>query len=217
MGFHRMWWVPNGMSPREGAYVRYPADEQFAALVISAARADAHVVGENLGTVPPETNRALRDHGLLGMYVVPFELDGEQRVPLREPDPRELACLDTHDTATFAAWWRDLAPNDRGALLDCLRAAGCLDSTYGEVIDADDVLRALLTHLGGTNAGVVLASLEDLWLEVQAQNVPGTTTDERPNFRHRAAYSLHDLEAATTVSETLDRLDRARVTLRTRE
>jgi 4-alpha-glucanotransferase len=214
IGFHRMWWVPKGASPTEGAYVDYPADEQYAALLIAASRANARVVGENLGTVPPETNRALRDHGLLGIYVVPFELDAERRDALPAPDASTLACLDTHDTATFAAWWRDLAPADRGALLECLRGAGCFDSTYGEVIDPEDVQRALLVHLGGSDAEVVLASLEDLWLEVEAQNVPGTTSDERPNFRRRAARSLDDLEAATTVCETLAQLDRARTTNR---
>jgi 4-alpha-glucanotransferase len=167
-------------------------------------------VGENLGTVPPETNRALRRHNLLGMYVVPFELDGSREEPLREPDTRELACVDTHDTATFAKWWHDLAPTDRGALLDRLRDAGCLDTTYGEVIDPEDVLCALLAYLGTTRAGVVLASLEDLWLELEAQNVPGTTSDERPNFRRRSAHSLDDLENSDTVSRAVERLDRGR-------
>jgi 4-alpha-glucanotransferase len=179
-------------------------------LTLTTARADGHVVGENLGTVPPETNRALRRHGILGMYVVPFELDAQREQPLREPTARELACLDTHDTPTFSTWWHDLAPRERGALLQRLRDAGCLDTTYGEGVDPEDVLGAVLEFLGLTRAEVVLATLEDLWLEVEAQNVPGTTTAVRPNFRRRAAHSLDELEQATTVSDALQRLDRAR-------
>src|SRR5262249_36950492 len=75
LGFHRLWWVPDGASAADGAYVTYPAEELYAVLALAAHRHDAHVVGENLGTVPPETNRALRRHGMLGMYVVPFEVD----------------------------------------------------------------------------------------------------------------------------------------------
>ncbi|MCU1430407.1 MAG: 4-alpha-glucanotransferase [Actinomycetia bacterium] len=209
IGFHRMWWVPNGASPRDGAYVSYPAEEQYAVLAIGAARAGGHVVGENLGTVPPETNRALRRHGMLGMHVVQFELDPRAEPPLRPPGPRELTCLDTHDTATFAAFWRDLDAECRDVLLRTLREAGCLDATEGEP-PAGDVLSGLLAYLGGTRAEVVLASLEDLWLETEPQNVPGTTPEQRPNFRRRAARSLADLESSTVERDILRRLDRAR-------
>ena len=108
LGFHRLWWVPDGASSIDGAYVRYPAEELYAVLALAAYRSDGDVVGENLGTVPPETNRALRRHGMLGMYVVPFEADAERDPPLTTPTASTLACLDTHDTATFAVWWRGL-------------------------------------------------------------------------------------------------------------
>jgi 4-alpha-glucanotransferase len=210
IGFHRMWWVPSGASAKEGAYVAYPAEEQYAALALAAHRAGGHVVGENLGTVPPETNRALRSRGMLGMYVVPFRLDAGARRSLDRPAANELACLDTHDTATFATYWRDLDDDERDALLAALRRGNHLDVAEGRAPDALDVQGALFSFLGSSRAQVVLATLEDLWLEEQAQNVPGTTPDQRPNFRRRAGRSLDEIERSKSVRDLLSRLDSAR-------
>jgi 4-alpha-glucanotransferase len=197
LGFHRVWWVPDGAPASDGAYVQYPADELYAVLTLAAHRAGGHVVGENLGTVPPETNRALRRHGMLGMYVVPFEVDAERDEPLKPPAPRTLACLDTHDTATFAAYWRDLPDRERAALVSALARSGHLDAV--DEVDADrlsdrDVLAALLSYLGASRAEVVLVNVEDLWLETVPQNIPGTTNDQRPNFRRRLVRATDDLE-----------------------
>jgi 4-alpha-glucanotransferase len=207
LGFHRKWWVPDGMSAGEGAYVSYPAEEQYAALVLAASRAGATVVGENLGTVPPATNAALRRHGALGMYVVPFEFAGDRAEPLRAPAARELACSGTHDTATFATWWDGLDAHDRKVLATRLSANDD---------DPLDVLGALCAFLGASDAAVVFASLEDLWLETEPQNQPGTTSAERPNFRRRFACSLDDIEGSHSMSNLLQRLDHAREEGRTR-
>ncbi len=201
--------MPNGHAAGDGAYVHYRADEQYALLTIEAARAGARVVGENLGTVPPETNRALRRHGILGMYVVPFELHPGGEPPLRRPGTRELACLDTHDTATFAAYWRDLDVESRDAMIALLRDARLLAATC-DTPPPIDVLGALLAYLGSTRAELVLATLEDLWLEPEAQNAPGVPAAERPNFRRRAARSLDEIEASGVESGLLGRLDEAR-------
>jgi 4-alpha-glucanotransferase len=194
LGFHRVWWVPDGAPASDGAYVRYPAEELYAVLTLAAHRAGGHVVGENLGTVPPDTNRALRRHGMLGMYVVPFEVDAECDEPLKPPAPRTLACLDTHDTATFAAYWRDLPERERAALVSALTRGGHLDDVGGNPVSEGDVLAALLSYLGASRSEVVLVNAEDLWLETVPQNVPGTSSDERPNFRRRLVRSIDDLE-----------------------
>src|SRR4029079_1082368 len=104
MQFHRLFWIPQGMDASGGVYVRYPAEEFFAILSLESHRHQAIIVGENLGTVPPEIGEAMDRHDVLGMYVVQYELQpGSQG--LREPPARSVASLNTHDMPTFRAFW----------------------------------------------------------------------------------------------------------------
>ncbi len=226
MAFHRLYWLPPGMDPRSGVYIRYPAEELYAIVALESARSGCGVVGENLGTVPPEVNPALERHGLLGMYVLQFELraDGWPRPPA----PHHVAGLNTHDTPTFAGFWtgRDIADRRELGLLDeaqaaaeaavrerlrarvltFLREAGLLGR---EDADPRAVLRGLLGFLGRSAAALVLVSLEDLWLEERPQNVPGTSW-ERPNWRRKARYSLEEFSKMDEVREVLEDLNKIR-------
>jgi 4-alpha-glucanotransferase len=153
------------------------------------------------------------------MWVVQFELPTHADQVAVPPGGGDLACLDTHDLATFATWWRELAPTPRRALLAALRASGHLDradamsqdldETQAEAPAADAVLAATMAWLGASRAPLVLASLEDLWLEPEPQNVPGNA-EANVTFRRRAAYGLDELDDIASVKNTLTALDRAR-------
>jgi len=104
MGLHRLFVIPDGFDATDGVYVRYPADDFYAILTLEATRNGCAIVGEDLGTVPRGVRSAMREHGLLRSYVYVFDPDGEIPADC-------LASLDTHDTATFAAWGeRELRP-----------------------------------------------------------------------------------------------------------
>ncbi|MFE7120084.1 4-alpha-glucanotransferase [Streptomyces sp. NPDC057654] len=75
MGLFRLWWVPAGREPTEGAYVRYDAEAMLGVLALEAHRAGAAVIGEDLGTVEPGVRRALAERGALGTSVLWFERD----------------------------------------------------------------------------------------------------------------------------------------------
>jgi 4-alpha-glucanotransferase len=201
MQLTRMYWVV-GADARDGVYVRYPAEELYAVLCLESRRARAVIVGEDLGTVPRQVRRDMRRHGLPGMYVGQFELtdadEGQALVP--KPVPAgTLASIGTHDTPTFAGWWtgRDAEIRaelgqtgeeeaagevaGRGEMRRKLVAGLGLESQGEEPATADHaraaagaVHRELLRHLGRSGAGLVLATMEDLWLETEPQNVPGT-------------------------------------------
>lgn len=213
MAVHRLWWVPQSCSADQGAYVRYPADELYAAIALEAERAGAEVVGEDLGTVPKEVRRALARHDLLGMYAAQFSLPARAGDVLPPPRRRDLALLNTHDMATFAAFWH-------GADIDQRRSLGLLDDPgasaersdrtdrreavvaflgdRGRPVDPDDtgaVLQALLEELGASSARWVLVALEDLWLEHRPQNVPGLGPDRYPSWRRRTARPVDRLDA----------------------
>jgi 4-alpha-glucanotransferase len=211
MGLDRLWMIPAGASATDGAYVHYEADEQWATVVLAAFRNGGSIIGEDLGTVPRATDRAIRRHRALGMWVVQFELPEAEDVAAEPPGGGVLACLDTHDLPTFATWWHQLAPIPRGALLAALRASGDLDTEYSETISPDEVLVATLSWLGRSRAPLVLAALEDLWLEPDPQNIPGSDNQDA-TFRQRTAFGLDELDDVASVKTALDALDHARRT-----
>lgn len=195
MGIHRTWWVPHGAAATQGAYVAQPTEEMFAIIALESHRARAGIVGENLGTVPPEIHEGLAKHELLGIAVAQ---DG-----VSEPKPTDLVALSSHDTPAFAAWWN---ANDVDDLLDL----GVFDEERAvrerrerwEMIDrlrerfGTDGPRttrdALIEWMAGTPAAVALVNLDDLLMEERRQNIPGTDW-ERPNWRLRNAIALEDL------------------------
>lgn len=221
MQLYRLYWVPRGFEPTQGVYVHYPAEELLAVLILESHREQVEVIGEDLGTVPEVVRDLMDEHGLAGMHVALFETG--------DPPAGSLACLDTHDTATFRAFWeeRDLPlrrelgllddeavereHEDREAWRDALRAHvdGPDRPEPGDPEEWRAVLEAVLDRLARSEAGVVLVNLEDLWGEVAPQNVPGTGA-ERPNWRRRAKKSFEELIEDEEILRLLEIVDQGR-------
>ena len=219
MGVHRLFWVPQGLSAAEGAYVSYPYDEIYAVLNLESHRHRSVVVGENLGTVPPAVNSNMQRHGIREMFVVQYELRPDAKKPLRPVPSQAVASLNTHDMFPFSAFWEDMDIADRldlglmdgqaaaaekvqrrlmrEALLKLLKRKRLLPKT-----GASDILTATLALLASGPAEFVLVNLEDLWRETASQNVPGTT-GERVNWRRKARLSLERLRADPAVAAAL--------------
>ncbi len=201
MGLHRLYCVPRGFAATDGVYVRYRPDEIYAVLTLESHRNQCALAGEDLGTVPPEVRPAMRRHGVASLFVGQFAMPGHPGEHMAVPAAEHVASLNTHDTPTFAGFWR-------GADIDDKRALGLIDDAQVELERAarartraalagadllagadatdEDAAHAAMTActqvLAASPAHLVLVTLEDLWLEAAPQNVPGTS-DERPNWR----------------------------------
>jgi 4-alpha-glucanotransferase len=221
MGLHRLFVLPPGRDASEGVYIRYRPEENYAILCLESQRSGTVVVGEDLGTVPPECRRAMPAHRVYGCHVAQW---GIREEGLEPPAPNTLASIGTHDMPPFAAWWRGLditerfelglvtaehaardtaqRERDRTLLVKALVAEGLLAPPNPGVDPEADVLTAWLAFLARSEARAVLVFLEDLWGEAHSQNIPGTV-NEHPNWRRRIP---HPLEAMRSMPEVVGRL-----------
>ena len=73
MGLTRLWLVPHGASPADGAYLSYPLDDMLRLIALESHRHRAIVIGEDLGTVRAGIPRAAcaRRHRRHGRALVP--------------------------------------------------------------------------------------------------------------------------------------------------
>jgi 4-alpha-glucanotransferase len=226
MGLHRLFWIPHGTEVRHGVYVHYAAEELYAIVSLESHRHQVCIVGENLGIVPAYVNTTMARHHLHRMYVAQYEIRPAAPLALQPIAAHVVASLNTHDMPPFAAFWQGLDIADRVALgllspADAhherqqrqvhTEALQAFLRQQGWLTDAnpEEVIRAFLAFLSASAAQIVLVNLEDLWLETQPQNVPGTY-DERPNWQRKAQHSLETLRQMPQVLATLHTINTLR-------
>lgn len=204
--------MPHGAGATHGAYVMQPTDEMFAIICIESVRAKVGVVGENLGTVPPEIRSGLDEHELLGMAMA-----NQAEI---EPLSVELVALTSHDTPAFAAWWNgndiedllELGVFDEQRSRDEREGRASSIARLQERFRTDgpvDTRDALMTWMAGTDAAVALFSLDDLLMEERRQNIPGTDW-ERPNWRIRYMRTLDQIAGDAEIESMLRYLSSVR-------
>lgn len=221
MAMTRLYWIPHGFGLHEGTYVRYPADELFAVLTLESHRHQCEIIGENLGTVPKEIDEALPRHRIWGMFLAEFEA---MCLEPKDPTDTQVALIGTHDTPTLAGWIEgvdivervrcgllkeDAAPGETEA-----RAAGAQRLAEFLAHGLDDrpgFLAALLEWLGSSASPLVIPWLEDLWLEAEQVNLPGTRSSERPNWQRPMARLLDEALADPRVEALARTLQEARL------
>lgn len=213
MSLQRLYWIPQNVAATDGAYVRYPMRRLLAELAAASRRHRAMIIGEDLGVVPKGFREIMQAHRIQSYRVLMFERDASGfRAPAEWPVDA-LACVATHDTATFAGWWR-------GTDIDVRRQLRLYDEPTAEAVRLQRAtergeLAALLRHqrlslarrntrysadlaaavhrlAASAPCRLFVAQLEDLLGVAEQPNVPGTV-DEHPNWRRRLPVDIEEL------------------------
>jgi 4-alpha-glucanotransferase len=221
MRLFRLYWIPEGHSAKEGAYVRDRAEDLVRVLALESVRNRSVIVGEDLGTVEDEVRETLARFGILSYKLLFFERDGERfRMPAEYP-ASALTSTSTHDLATLAGYWvgADVEARfhagaideggrrsqhadrvrDKQKLLDALFESGLLP--HNQERDAaripeitGELHYAICGFLATTPCSMWLMNQEDLTKEINQQNLPGTTA-EYPNWGRKMRWTIPELSS----------------------
>ncbi len=231
MGLFRQFWIPEGETGKMGAYVRFPSGDLLGILALEASRAGALVVGEDLGTVPPDVPAALKERNILSSKVLYFERSGVGFKAAKSYAPLALATANTHDMPTIGGWWecrditlrnaagqlgtaakgdkdrevvraREERDREKSALLRRLASDGLLPRAAPPASNTE--LRAAVHgFLCKSPAALVGISLDDILGERDPVNLPGVGPDQFPSWTRRLRVTVDELRADSTFTEAL--------------
>jgi 4-alpha-glucanotransferase len=220
MGWRRLFVIPEGASPAQGAYLRFPLDDLVAIAALESHRNRCLIIGEDLGTVPEGFRERMAAENILSTRILYFERqDGRFRRPGDYPVCAAVA-PSTHDLPTLRGFWleddisakaqlgtfgspaeeahaRQARSGDKRMLLQALAEENLLPE--GLVPSADQIewtpelAAAVHVYLARTPSALLMIQLEDLADERHQANLPGSTS-EHPNWRRRLVRTLSDLE-----------------------
>jgi 4-alpha-glucanotransferase len=231
MGLMRLWVIPEGAGPREGAYLSYPLDDLLRLIALESHRQRAIVIGEDLGTVPAGFRERLSAAGISGTRVLWFERERSRFTLPQAWEIEPVAMTSTHDLPTVAGWWsghdikvrercgilpdaeteRRARKRDRSTLWRALRAAGGESGTMPSPQAGARVVDAALRFVARTPAPLALIPLEDALALEDQPNVPGTI-DEHPNWRRRYTAKAGEMLDEPAVRRRIDGVAQRRST-----
>lgn len=204
MGLMRLFLIPPGMPPSQGAYIHYPVDELFGILALESQRNHCMVIGEDMGTVPDIVRDRMSRWGIYSYKVFYFEKnhDNSYKSPEEYLDTAAVA-VSTHDLPTLSGFWQgqdiavrtelDLYPNhelrerqikdrvmERMTILEQLEHRGMLPESVNAgplstPVMTPELSTAIHRLVAQTNSKVFMVQFEDMLQQVDQINLPGTT------------------------------------------
>jgi 4-alpha-glucanotransferase len=232
MGLARLWLIPDGTAPSEGAYLSYPLTDLLRLIKLESERHRAIVIGEDLGTVPEGFREILDDAGIAGTDVLWFARRKNKFLPPAEWRKNAIAMTSTHDLPTLSGWWqgRDIklreacklfgANEDRESLLrtrseersrlwQAFQSSGAVAADAPPPEDASPAVDTAIAFVSATPSPLLLLPLEDLLAREEQPNLPGTI-DEHPNWRRRYPENVETILNTPSVARRIGALSRGR-------
>jgi len=223
MRFFRLFWIPDGWKATDGAYVRDYHEDLLRILALESVRNRVVLIGEDLGTVQPAIREALERFGVLSYRLLYFERAEGGRFRLPNEYPRQaLVSVTTHDLPTLAGFWegvdiearkkaglladedsykKQLAERarDKQRLLETLVELNLLPDWFPRQASAvpeltGELHNAIVGFLVSTPSMLMVLNQEDLFKQMDQQNLPGSTW-QYPNWRRKMRFRLEELRA----------------------
>lgn len=201
VGFYRTY-----VRERDGVAAFVPSDEpsqiaQGERLLRRFGEYGAHIVAEDLGSVPDFVRQSMARLGVPGYKVLRWERSWEEPgEPFLDPatyPALSLATSSTHDTETLAEWWDTAPAEERAAIaaIPSLHASGCNPATeFG-----DTVRDALLRALCGAGSNLVLIPVQDIFGWRDRINTPAVVDDV--NWTWRLPWLIDQLPSQPVAQE----------------
>ncbi len=219
----RLFWIPEGMSAKDGAYVVYPSEDLLKIIALESVRNRTMIIVEDLGTVTDEMRDAFRRYGMLSSKVFYFERnypDPSFKPPESYPE-MSICMVTTHDLPTLYGYWNgyDLKmkrqlrvirdddslsrllrdrERDKGLIISALISRGI----YPEIPNDErstipemnaELCKAIYRFLSLTPSRLLSVNIEDIIGILEQQNIPGTDPELHPNWMRRIPMMLEEL------------------------
>jgi len=222
LGMFRLFWIPEGSLPSEGAYIVYPSEDLLRIIALESVRNKTLIVAEDLGTVGEHVHNKLRDFNMLSYKLLYFERNYPEFsfTPPEKYPQRALCAITTHDLATCNGFWaaRDIEIKkklglftneekyhrhqhdrirDRELLLKALKEQGIIPEDYLlETPDSfsanDELCLGVYEFLARTPSMLVSVSMDDMLGIMNQQNLPGVI-ELYPCWRQKLPLNLEDI------------------------
>jgi 4-alpha-glucanotransferase len=219
LGLFRLFWIPAGMSPKEGGYVLQPSLDLLRIIALESRRNRVVIIAEDLGTIDDQFRNLLQQFRMLSFRLFYFEKNYAEP-SFKSPEqyaPMALCAVTTHDLPTLYGYWeghdievksrlgiyaddhareldRTARQRDRGLILSALRAKNLVPDDFPEdpaMIPrmTPQLCNAIYRYLAKTSCRLVLVSLDDIIGTLDQQNLPGTV-EQHPNWIQKTPLTL---------------------------
>jgi 4-alpha-glucanotransferase len=224
LGLFRLFWIPAGMKPSEGAYVKYPSEDLLRIIALESVRNRTMVIAEDLGTIGENVREYLESFRMLSYRLFYFEREYPEPTfsqPERYPE-MALCTVTTHDLPTLYGYWvgqdiakrkevgkypddlllnkqRDERERDKKLIIATLKEHEILSAEFPDDPSliprmTPELCIAIYRYLAKTRCKLLLVNIDDIIGTLDQQNMPGTI-DEYPNWRQKMPLLLEDIIA----------------------
>lgn len=177
VGFYRTYSRPAGATLGDFDPPDEPAQRVQGERVLSRLiDTGAHIIVEDLGSIPDFVRESLASLGLPGYKVLRWERawqqPGQPFLPPAGFPPVSVAATSTHDIEPLALWWADLDDADRAAMSEALGLAD------GQPAFDDSVRDALLRQAYNAGSDLLLLPIQDVFGWPDRINTPATVGED---------------------------------------